>query len=112
MPELFAQLFRQDFSDLEAATGSWQKPTEILGDTRIGSGKRVSEFGEITEAEIRGVPTGTDEQRFRQKARAYLLRHEGQPTVHNLRHNEQITSEDWTGKQPSRRLRASSRASS
>ncbi|MFJ1845386.1 MULTISPECIES: DEAD/DEAH box helicase family protein [unclassified Streptomyces] len=55
------------------------------------------EFGEITEAEIRGVPTGTDEQRFRQKARAYLLRHDDQPAVHKLRRNQQITGEDLAG---------------
>ncbi|MFJ1544060.1 alpha/beta hydrolase [Streptomyces sp. NPDC088246] len=53
MPELFAQLFRQDFSDLEAATGSWQKLAEILGDTRIGSGKRVS--GPLHKASWSGV---------------------------------------------------------
>ncbi|MFD4758102.1 alpha/beta hydrolase [Streptomyces sp. NPDC058439] len=53
MPELFAQLFRQDFSDLEAATGSWQKLAGILGDTRIGSGKRVS--GPLHKASWSGV---------------------------------------------------------
>ncbi|WEH36082.1 DEAD/DEAH box helicase family protein [Streptomyces sp. AM 4-1-1] len=52
------------------------------------------ELGEMTEAEIRGVPVGTDEQRFRQKARVHLLRHEDQPAVRKLRHNEQITQED------------------
>ena len=55
------------------------------------------EFGEISEADIKDMPTGTDEHRFRQKARAYLLRHEDQPTVHKLRHNEQITSDDLVG---------------
>ncbi|WP_079148237.1 DEAD/DEAH box helicase family protein [Streptomyces agglomeratus] len=55
------------------------------------------ELGEITEAAIRGVPTGTDEHRFRQKARAYLLRHEDLPVVRKLRHNEQITSDDLAG---------------
>ncbi|MFE1311691.1 DEAD/DEAH box helicase family protein [Streptomyces sp. NPDC058755] len=54
------------------------------------------ELGEITEAEIRGVPVGTDEQRFRQKARAYLLRHADQPAVRKLRRNEQISEEDIT----------------
>lgn len=55
------------------------------------------ELGEIEEAQIRGVPVGTDEQRFRQKARAYLVRHADQPAVHKLRHNEQITEEDIAG---------------
>ncbi|MFE7429820.1 alpha/beta hydrolase [Streptomyces sp. NPDC057545] len=53
MPELFAQLLRQDFSDLEAAAGSWQKLAEVFGDTRIGSGKRVS--GPLHKASWSGV---------------------------------------------------------
>ncbi|KKD08383.1 restriction endonuclease subunit R [Streptomyces sp. WM6386] len=52
------------------------------------------ELGEITEAELRGMPVGTDEQRFRQKARAYLLRHDDHPSVRKLRNVEQITAED------------------
>ncbi|MET9801840.1 hypothetical protein [Streptomyces sp. NPDC006368] len=51
-------------------------------------------LGDITEAEIQGMPQGTDEQRFKQKARAYLLRHEDQPVVRKLRLNEQITELD------------------
>ncbi|MFB7009370.1 MULTISPECIES: alpha/beta hydrolase [unclassified Streptomyces] len=53
VPELFAQLFRQDFSDLEAAAGSWQKLAKTLDDTRIGSGKRVS--GPLHKASWSGV---------------------------------------------------------
>ncbi|MFZ4266832.1 DEAD/DEAH box helicase family protein [Streptomyces arboris] len=54
----------------------------------------VDQLGDITEAEIQGMPQGTDEQRFKQKARAYLLRHEDQPVVRKLRLNEQITELD------------------
>ncbi|MFJ2080310.1 DEAD/DEAH box helicase family protein [Streptomyces anulatus] len=54
------------------------------------------ELGEITEAELRGLPVGTDEQRFRQKARAYLLRHDDHPSVRKLRHAQQITAADLT----------------
>ncbi|MEV7067466.1 DEAD/DEAH box helicase family protein [Streptomyces collinus] len=54
----------------------------------------IDELGDITEAEIQGMPQGTDEQRFKQKARAYLLRHEDQPVVRKLRLNEQITKLD------------------
>lgn len=54
----------------------------------------VDEFGDISEAEIQGMPQGTDEQRFKQKARAYLLRHEDQPVVRKLRLNEQVTEPD------------------
>ncbi|MGW0665739.1 alpha/beta hydrolase [Streptomyces sp. NPDC002746] len=53
VPELFAQLFRQDFADLEAATGSWQKLAEALDETRVGSGKRVS--GPLHKAGWSGV---------------------------------------------------------
>lgn len=52
------------------------------------------ELGEVTEAELRGLPVGTDEQRFRQKVRNYLLRHDDHPSVRKLRHAEQITIED------------------
>ncbi|MGW0855681.1 DEAD/DEAH box helicase family protein [Streptomyces sp. NPDC002690] len=54
----------------------------------------VDTLGDITEAEILGMPQGTDEQRFKQKARTYLLRHEDQPVVRKLRLNEQITELD------------------
>ncbi|MDF9814210.1 DEAD/DEAH box helicase family protein [Streptomyces sp. SPB162] len=54
----------------------------------------IDQFGDISEAEIQGMPQGTDEQRFKQKARAYLLRHEDQPVVRKLRRNEQITEFD------------------
>jgi type I restriction enzyme R subunit len=54
----------------------------------------IDEFGDFTETEIQGMPQGTDEHRFRQRARAYLLRHEDQPVIHKLRTNEQITESD------------------
>ncbi|MFD4754483.1 DEAD/DEAH box helicase family protein [Streptomyces sp. NPDC058426] len=57
----------------------------------------TDELGEVSEAELVGMPQGTDEQRFKQKARAYLLRHEDQPVVRKLRCNEQITEEDLGG---------------
>ncbi|WP_335938687.1 alpha/beta hydrolase [Streptomyces sp. PTD5-9] len=53
MPERFAQLLRQDFSDLEAASGSWRKLAERLGETHVGSGKRVS--GPLHKASWSGV---------------------------------------------------------
>lgn len=53
VPELFAQLFRQDFADLEAATGSWQNLAKTLDDARVGSGKRVS--GPLHKANWSGV---------------------------------------------------------
>lgn len=53
VPELFSRLLRQDFADLEAATGSWQKLATALDDTRVGSGKRVS--GPLHKAGWSGV---------------------------------------------------------
>ncbi|EDY46623.1 DEAD/DEAH box helicase family protein [Streptomyces sp. SPB074] len=57
----------------------------------------TDELGEISETELVGMPQGTDEQRFRRKARTYLLRHEDQPAVRKLRHNEQLTRADLDG---------------
>ncbi|MFD9793292.1 alpha/beta hydrolase [Streptomyces sp. NPDC059070] len=42
MPELFAQLLRQDFAELEAAARSWRLLADKLGDTQADSGKYVS----------------------------------------------------------------------
>ncbi|WP_330331916.1 alpha/beta hydrolase family protein [Streptomyces sp. NBC_00536] len=42
MPELFAQLMRQDFAEIEAATASWKKLAKTLDDTQAGSRRRVS----------------------------------------------------------------------
>ncbi|MET9698897.1 alpha/beta hydrolase [Streptomyces sp. NPDC006529] len=42
MPELFAQLMRQDFAEIEAATASWKKLAKALDDTQSGSRRRVS----------------------------------------------------------------------
>ncbi|GAA3374333.1 hypothetical protein GCM10020367_37820 [Streptomyces sannanensis] len=53
VPELFSQLFKQDFSDLEAAASSWKRLAEALGKAQTGSGKRVS--GPLHEAGWAGV---------------------------------------------------------
>ncbi|MFF4432088.1 alpha/beta hydrolase [Streptomyces sp. NPDC001513] len=53
MPELFAQLFRQDFADIDAATASWKKLAKALDDTQRGSGKRVT--GPLHKAGWAGV---------------------------------------------------------
>jgi type I restriction enzyme R subunit len=50
--------------------------------------------GDLTEIELKGLPVGTDEERFKQKARAYLQSHREQAAVRKLRENEQITAED------------------
>ncbi|PKV85989.1 alpha/beta hydrolase [Streptomyces sp. TLI_146] len=42
MTELFAQLLRQDFAELEAAARSWASLAKKLGDTQAGCGKYVS----------------------------------------------------------------------
>ncbi|MER8073730.1 alpha/beta hydrolase [Streptomyces sp. NPDC094034] len=42
MPEEFARLLKQDFSELDAASSSWVNLAEALGNTKTGSGKRVT----------------------------------------------------------------------
>jgi type I restriction enzyme R subunit len=52
------------------------------------------ELDGLGEVDIKAVPQGTDEQRFRQKARTYLTRHAEMPAVRKLYTNEQITDQD------------------
>ncbi|MFD7324695.1 DEAD/DEAH box helicase family protein [Streptomyces sp. NPDC059875] len=54
----------------------------------------AEDHGELSEIEVKGLPVGTDEERFRQKARAYLQLHREQEAVRKLRENEQITTDD------------------
>ncbi|MGW6868147.1 DEAD/DEAH box helicase family protein [Streptomyces sp. NPDC054901] len=54
----------------------------------------AEDHGELTEVELKGLPVGTDEERFKQKARAYLQSHREQEAVRKLRQNEQITADD------------------
>ncbi|MFB7171268.1 alpha/beta hydrolase [Streptomyces sp. NPDC056254] len=53
MPELFAQLLRQDFAELDAATASWKKLAKAFDDTQRGSAKRVT--GPLHKAGWAGV---------------------------------------------------------
>ncbi|MGW4688495.1 alpha/beta hydrolase [Streptomyces sp. NPDC004244] len=53
MPELFAQLLRQDFADLDAAAASWKKLAKAFDDTQNGSRKRVT--GPLHKAGWAGV---------------------------------------------------------
>ncbi|MFD8967646.1 hypothetical protein ACFV0C_22065 [Streptomyces sp. NPDC059568] len=53
MLENFAQLFEQNFSDLDAAAISWKKLAEALGKARTGSGDRVT--GPLHKAGWTGV---------------------------------------------------------
>ncbi|MFG2880237.1 DEAD/DEAH box helicase family protein [Streptomyces sp. NPDC048337] len=54
----------------------------------------AEDHGDLTEIELKGLPVGTDEERFKQKARAYLQSHREQEAVRKLRENEQITAGD------------------
>ncbi|MFF7185076.1 DEAD/DEAH box helicase family protein [Streptomyces sp. NPDC008222] len=54
----------------------------------------AEDHGTLSEVELKGLPVGTDEERFKQKARAYLQNHREQEAVRKLRENEQITAED------------------
>ena len=54
----------------------------------------VDELGEIAEVELRGMSVGTDFERFREKARAYLRAHEDHVALQKLRRNRQLTQSD------------------
>lgn len=51
-------------------------------------------LGEASEIELAGVGLGTDLQKFRAKARAFLLDHQQERAVHKLRMNEPLTRAD------------------
>lgn len=52
------------------------------------------ELGEATIIELPGVTPGTNWERFRAKARAYLREHEDHLALQRLRRNQQLTPED------------------
>ena len=54
----------------------------------------VDEIGELAEVDMRGISVATDEERFRQKARAYLRAHEDHVALQKLRRNRQLTQTD------------------
>jgi type I restriction enzyme R subunit len=56
----------------------------------------TDEFGEVNIVELPGVTPGTDWERFRAKARAYLRDHEDHLALQRLRRNMQLTQDDLT----------------
>ncbi|MGC0143916.1 DEAD/DEAH box helicase family protein [Pseudactinotalea sp. Z1732] len=54
----------------------------------------VDELGEASAIELAMVTPGTDLDRFRQKAAAYLVRHQDHVALQRLRRNRQLTPED------------------
>lgn len=54
----------------------------------------ADELGEATLVDLPGVTPGTNWERFRAKARAYLRDHEDHLALQRLRRNHQLTSED------------------
>ncbi len=52
------------------------------------------ELGEVAETRLRGIWTGTDFERFREKARVYLRAHEDNLALQKLRRNRQLTQSD------------------
>lgn len=52
------------------------------------------EFTDSSEVELPGVTPGTDFERFREKAAAYLRKHEDHASLQRLRRNEQLTPAD------------------
>ncbi|MDO5535165.1 MAG: type I restriction-modification enzyme R subunit C-terminal domain-containing protein, partial [Propionibacteriaceae bacterium] len=64
------------------------------GERKIVYTDLADELGESTEVELRGISVGTNWERFRAKARAYLREHEDNIALHRLRHNRQLTPTD------------------
>jgi type I restriction enzyme R subunit len=56
----------------------------------------IDELGEATIVDLPGVTPGTDWERFRAKARAYLRDHEDHLALQRLRRNLQLTPDDLT----------------
>jgi type I restriction enzyme, R subunit len=54
----------------------------------------TDELGEIEEVELRGLPAGTNYERFLEKARAYLREHEDHVALQRLRRNLPLTATD------------------
>src|SRR6202012_248108 len=52
------------------------------------------DLGEIAEVEMRSIRVATDEERFRQKAQAYLRAHEDHVALQKLLRNHQLTQTD------------------
>jgi type I restriction enzyme R subunit len=52
------------------------------------------EIGASAEIEVKGLPSGTDMDRFRLKARAFLREHENHIAIQKLRRNEPLTPTD------------------
>ena len=56
----------------------------------------VDDLGESMTIDLPGVTPGTNWERFRAKARAFLLDHEDHLALHRLRRNLQLTPDDLT----------------
>lgn len=54
----------------------------------------ADELGEATEVSLPGTMPGTDMERFRAKAAAYLREHESHVALQRLRRNRQLTPDD------------------
>ena len=54
----------------------------------------ADELGESIEVSLPGISVGTNWERFKAKARAYLREHEDNIALHRLRHNRQLTPTD------------------
>ncbi|MBB1502744.1 DEAD/DEAH box helicase family protein [Propioniciclava sp. MC1683] len=64
------------------------------GERKIVYTDLADELGESSEIELRGISVGTNWERFKAKARAYLREHEDNIALHRLRHNRQLTPTD------------------
>ena len=54
----------------------------------------VDEIGEGMVIDLPGPPTGVDPDKVREKALAFLRKHENDPALHKLKFNEPLTVDD------------------
>lgn len=64
------------------------------GERKIVYTDLADELGESTEIELRGISVGTNWERFKSKARAYLRAHDDNIVLYKLRNNRQLTPAD------------------
>ncbi len=54
----------------------------------------VDDIGEGSVVDLPGIAVGVDPEKFREKAQAFLRKHENDPAIHKLKFNDPLSAED------------------